>query len=241
MLLYRSSSTKYSTASIKEATFTDMVTGEYYDTSFKRYYERKEYFNSPVIIGNKVFSCERMFLNCNNFNSLVTIGSNVNNCLGMFMYCRNYNQPITIPGNVINCRQMFYWCNNLNQPITIIEGVQDCYGMFYQCSNFNQSLTVPSSVTNLNLFIYGCNDYSNDIYIKGTSYRDIDVKQMVVRNATTQYTPNRINIYFNSVLNSVFNKTDSTSIFGSVVTWALLSNGFYNATQNVYCYYDYSG
>lgn len=204
---------KYSPTFVKQHTFTDAVTGQYYDTSFDSYYRDKVYFNKRVNIGNKVYSCANMFYGCSNFNSEVRIGNNVKDCSNMLYRCTNFNIPLTIGENVVNCSHML------------------------DSSNFNQNIIVPSSVNDLSYFLYSAPQFSNDIYINGTTFREINVKYM----AYYSIAPKRKNIRFNPVLNNIFNKTDSNSVVGLSVTWTPLTNGFYNSTYNVYCFNDYAG
>lgn len=213
MLLYRSSPLKNSPKTVREYTFTDAVTGQYYDTSFDSYYRDNVYFNKPVIIGNKVYSCANMFYGCSNFNSVVTIGDTVKDCSNMLRRCTSFDIPLTIGENVVNCSYML------------------------DSTNFNQNIIVPSSVNDLSSFLNSAPQFSNDIYIKGTTFREINVKSMVYYPID----PKRKNIRFNPVLNNIFNQTDRNSVIGLDVTWTPLTNGFYNSNYNVYCFNDYSG
>ena len=78
-----------------------------------------------------------------------------------------------------------------------------------------------------------------NIYINGNVYRDISVYCMLERTYASQ---GRVNLYFNNVLNNVFNRTAaSLSLTGNAITWTAMDNGFYNSARNIYCYYNYLG
>ena len=173
----------------------------------------------------------------NSFNSPVTIGNYITNCSYMFFRCMQFNQPITIPSSVTNCSEMFSGSTYFNQPVTIGSSVTDCSCMFYSTPFFDQSVTIPSSVTDCSYMFYKCNSLSKDINIKGTAYRSLNISRMLGEKNNSK----RINVRFNSVLNNRFNVTNSYSLVGSSITWTAMTNGFYNATYNIYCYYNYAG
>lgn len=194
--------------------------------------------NSSVTIGNKVTNCANMFWSCTNFNQPITIPSSVTDCSGMFM-ASGFNQPITIPSSVTDCSNMFAYIFDFNKSVTISNGVRGCANMFRNCyrsGTIPSSLTIPETVTDIsNMFTYA--GTMNDIYIKGKAYRWIGTTAFVQRYSTTT----RLNIHFNSSLNNRFNITAAYSIVGAAVTWTAMTNGFYNATKNIYCYYNYAG
>ena len=84
---------------------------------------------------------------------------------------------------------------------------------------------------------YYCNNFSSNIYFNGNIYRNINIKSMLGQTNNSL----QKNVYFNSILNNVFNKTDTSSIIGSAITWIDMedNNGFYNEIYNIYCYNNY--
>lgn len=233
-----------------------------YCTNFRNMFFYCTNFNQSVNISDIAVNCENMFSSCTNLNQPVTIGNNVTNCADMFHGCYNFNQHITIPNSVINCRCMFDFCRNFNQPVVIPNSVNDCSAMFIYCYNFNQSVTIPDSVSictemffdcvNLNCDIYvscrtdtncrdmfrNCHAISN-IYFKGNTASNLFVAGLLYNRSNAK----RVNVFFNSVFNNKFNITSGITIVGTgkSVTWTPMTNGFYNATYNVYCYYNYAG
>ena len=195
-------------------------------------------FNQPVSIGNKIVSCSSLFASCTQFNQPVTIPDSVIDCYRMFYACANFNQPITIPNNVTNCDEMFYSCRNLNQPVTIPDGATNCncYRMFFQCYNFNQPVIISSGVASCYEMLQACNNFGSNIYIKRTNADSFTATGMLFGKNNQR----RVNIHFNSALNNYFNKSTSVSIVEASITWTAMTNGFYNAAYNIYCYNNYS-
>lgn len=182
--------------------------------------------------------CCNMFANNTEFNVNVRIGNNVTECQKMFYGCSNLNQPIVISDSVNNCTDMFYNCISLNQPI-IISNAYNCEGMFYNCINLNQPMIIPSRAATLINMFAGCISLS-DIYIKGTVARTL-LTYGLVRNNNSAIRLNRINVHFNQILNNKFNNTNTGSLVYAPITWTAMTNGFYNTSYNVYCYYNYPG
>ena len=163
----------------------------------------------------------------------------------MFAQCTNFNQPVIMGNNVINCTNMFVRCVNFNQPITIPNSVVDCNCMFMEYV----AETNTSSWTNVKIVPV------SDIYVKGNTFRNIGTQNMlsrVHRNENSQgYGTNafnnrrdvRTNIYFNSVLQNQFNRTNAKSLVGAPITWTALDdgNGYYNARANIWLYNNYEG
>lgn len=215
---------------------------DYLNTKYCTNYSNMFYyctrFNRPVTIGESAINCNGMFASCWNFNQPVTIPDGVTDLSGMFAACAIFNQPIVIPNSVTSCVKMFSSCDDFNQPITIPNSVTNCRNMFYGCNNFSQSMTVPDSVTDCYRMFVDCENFSKNIYFKGNKYREVNVVQCVMR----YYNYYRVNIFFNSVFNNKFNANrSSNSIAGDDVTWTTMTNGFYNDTYNIYCYYNYAG
>lgn len=207
-------------------------------------------FNKPVIIGNKLASCRNMFYYCNNFNQLITIPNGVVDCSSMFYSCNNFNQPITIPNNVVNCNYMFYSCNSFNQPITIPNSVMSCNYMFSGCKNFNQLITIPNSVISCSYMFGSCGNFNQPITIPNSVvdcsymfYNCINMNRDIKLLHTTQSVnisgmlssmnnSKRKNIYCANL--SLLNAKDTSSLIGRSITWSTTTNGYYNATYNVY-------
>jgi len=159
-------------------------------------------------------------------------------CSNMFAGNTTFNLNVHIGNSVNNCAYMFYGCNNLNQNIYIPNSVNDCAYMFSRCNNLNQNIYIPNSVNNCAYMFSRCNNMCN-ISIGG-SYRNINTYAIVGAYDPSD-THNRKNLFFNVALNNKFNITNNNSICRNNVTWKTMTNGFYNATYNIYCYYNYPG
>lgn len=123
---------------------------------------------------------------------------------------------------------------SFNDQISIGSNVCSCYGMLMNCTGYNQDLTIPETVTNAMLMMFGCTKFGKNVYFKGKTAKTMPVTSMMYGCNNSL----RKNIFFNSALNSIFNATGSVV---SGITWTTMTNGFYNATYNIYCYYNYSG
>lgn len=183
---------------------------------------------------NSVFGTERRL-----FNDTVIIGNKITNCFNLFCMCSNLNSPITIGDNVNNCMDMFRGCVSLNSPVRLGKKVYYCFEMFMGCANFNQDLIIPDTVSSCQDMLWYCNNFASNIYFKGTSYRYIGLGNMLGLSYSLTTYPKRT-LYFNSVLNNVFN-TGIMFNTSQSLTWTLMDNGYYNSGYNIYCYYNYDG
>lgn len=100
----------------------------------------------------------------------------------------------------------------------------------------NSSIEVGNNICDVTWMLDYCTNFGNDVYIKGNTLRDLKVRGLFA------YCNNSLqkNVHFNSVFNGIFNNTIN-SIAGGLIEWTDMTNGFYNATFNIYCYNNYSG
>lgn len=239
MILYRSMPKNDGDYS---ASYTVTVDGIKQKPSFSRRHFNETTYNpsDTVIVGNNICNVREMFSGCTEFNQEVIFPDNIEDCTRIFWNCFNLNSIIKLPNNAKNCYGTFTSCNNLNQNIIIPNNVTNCFFMFHGCNSYYKDIIVPNKVVDLHSFISGYTPAPN-IYIKGQTYRDIYIYGLIGGDASFKYNQ-RHNIFFNRVLNNVFNRTSSsTSITGHTMSWTSMVNGFYNQHLNVYCYYNYEG
>ena len=112
-----------------------------------------------------------------------------------------------------------------------------CVNLFTHNPSFNSDIIIGNNVCNIYSMLYNCKGFGSNIFIKGNIFRNINSSSMF------HFCNNELrkNIFFNSVLNNCFNSSASNSIVGYPITWSSMTNGFYNSTYNVYCYYNYGG
>lgn len=140
------------------------------------------------------------------------------------------------------CGYQYDSANNMqikNRVITIGNNVTNCVFMFNNTRNvsFSEDIVIPARVNNCGR-MFSNSDFDKNIYVKGTVSRVVNIAGMFYNANNSK----KKNIYFNTVLNSIFNKTTaSSSIVGTSITWATTTNGFYNSAYNIYCYYNYEG
>ena len=187
--------------------------------------------------------------NCQNLNKPVTFTSHGNYnkfvLLNYFMAnCMKFNQPFVIPNGTLNCAFTFSGCTSLNSPITFSDSLWDsvqCTSMFFGCTSFNQAVTIPINVRLMENMFANCTGFGNSIYIKGndTVQRQFQYATGMFRNCNKQ---KRKCIYVNNVYEGMFRgNAAGNSVVGAVITWANITNGYYNATYNIYIYNDYEG
>lgn len=155
-------------------------------------------------------------------------------CCNRFHGQTAFNSPVIIGNNIKNCYAMFYSCSSFNQNIIIPNSVNDCTMMFKECTSLNQSITIPDSVDNCVQMFYNCCNLESNIYFNGNVYRELNLTYAFMSTQS-----HRINIFFNIALNNVFNSA-RIAVY-TIPTWTTMTNGFYNTTYNLYCYYNYSG
>ena len=159
------------------------------------------------------------------------IGNNVNTCYEMFADA-NFNRPVVIPNSVTNCSAMFYRSQFTGIP---------CY---------NCDLTIPESVMDVSRMFQqmqtaSIDQFARNVYFKGTTYRNLNIYHMLDRAFWVTNGMKRINLFFNSALNNIFNQ--SLHVMGIPYDtqwgdyWSPVTNGFAAKQSNVYCYYNYSG
>ena len=215
-------------------------------------------YNQPVKLGNNINNCCYMFYSQWEFNYPITVNYNLQdvNCFAMFGECRKFNSPVTI-SRCSNVSNMFYHAYNMNLPVLlgvdfpshytnaiVIKQIQNNINiarLFEGCNNYNQPIVLSAQVGNCAGIMVDCNQFSSNIYFTGNTYSSwLNVRSLLSGTNNSK----RRNVFFNVVLNNKFNQTQYNAIInpGSTgVTWTTMTNGFYNSTYNVYCYYNYDG
>lgn len=177
-------------------------------------------------------SCAYMFFNNTSFNEPVEIGNNVISCAYMLSRCSNYNHDLYIPDSVVDSSGILSGCtsfakniklsNNTNRLLHALSGTK-----------FNQDITIPESVMDCYSLLGNDVSFGKNIYFKGNTYRNIRISSMLEGTNNSK----RKNIFFNQALNNKFNG----SSWLDNLSWVPMTNGFYDANYNIYCYYNYAG
>ena len=107
---------------------------------------------------------------------------------------------------------------------------------------FTQPITIPEKTHNCARMFFGCTNFSKNIYVKWPA--DGGVPFPTYANTVNFFArcnnSLRKNIFYNNKYDVFFhNTTASTSIVGAAITWTSITNGYYNATYNIYCYNNY--
>ena len=224
-------------------------------TKCARLFELCYNLNQNILLPDAAENCMSIFRDCQALNYNIKIPANATDCAMMFYNCRQLNQNIAIPDNVKNCESMFGQCISLNQNIKIPESAIRCEAMFKGACNLDfKNLYIPENVIDVSNLLMGYSiseptyNKSINIFFNAREYKIIRIDGLVGRYPT-QYQPGNVNtsvrknIFFNAVLNNVFNRTNGSTILGydsnDLITWTPMTNGFYNAYYNFYCYYNY--
>lgn len=134
-----------------------------------------------------------------------------------------------------SCYGMFAENATINDPVVIGRAVNRTDYMLLNCVNFNQNVDIHGGVDSCYKMLDGCTKFTKNVYFHT---RDKAVKTGGLLANTNNAL--RKNVFFQSNMNTYFNNTDASSIVGQPVTWTAITNGFYNAAFNVYCYYNYA-
>ncbi len=134
-----------------------------------------------------------------------------------------------------SCRGMFDGNTTINAPILIGRAVNTCAEMLNGCTNFNQNLDLHGEIVNCYKMLCGCTSFAKNLYFHS---RTKAINTVGILENTSNLL--RKNIWFQPSMNTYFNNTDASSVVGQPITWTAISNGYYNAAFNVYCYYNYT-
>ena len=193
-------------------------------------------FNQPVVIPEVAVNCMNMFSNCGVFNQFMYIPASVTNASLMFNNCMRFDSPVIFNKSATmyayaNVVSMFSMCRNLNSPVIFHEkALNSCISMFMNCNKFNQPVLVPASVNNCQGMFKFANNMRSDIILNGT-FQGTSVATKGMITAVTGKPS--LNIYCSNL--SAINGTSTTySITGAAITWEAVTNGYYNATYNIY-------
>lgn len=206
-------------------------------------------FNQPVTIPDGVTNCANMFNSCRNFNQPITIPNGVTDCSGMFYGCNNFNiSTIKIPNNVTNCFSMYEGCFNTGTSVihtSIIHTSANAENLTRLIAVTNKSLKVYLSSNKLNGFktfsayngIAQGSQNSITIYVNNTCLGSNFSGMMNGTNKNCKHI-----IYCNNLrwVNGTTAGADNC-VWGAAISWASTTNGYYNATLNIYLYNNYTG
>ena len=123
----------------------------------------------------------------------------------------------------------------MNSKVVIGRAVNRADYMLLNCTNFNQDIDVHGGVNSCAGMLEGCTKFARNVYFHGRNSA-INAQRLLANTSNFL----RKNVWFQSSMNTYFNNTDSSSLVGQPVTWTAITNGFYNAAFNVYCFYNYA-
>lgn len=131
--------------------------------------------------------------------------------------------------------------NAFNSPLLLGRMVNNIVGLFRNGA-FNQDIIIPENVSNCIDFLYGCKNFEKNVYFAGKTYRELNIIGAFSRDWVYQQgTMNRMNIFFNEVLNNIFNNY-AVSFQSVPITFETINaNCYYNSGYNLYFYHNYQG
>lgn len=249
-------------ASIHSSYFNKPVVVGNHINSMVNSFEGCSEFNSPISIANSVTNMRSTFYRCSNLNIPIILPSNLLDFAYTFDNCGKYNQPTFVPGSVEILVRSFNSCTNLNSFINFNNGLMrnsiglNAFGCFEECRKFNFPIKWSNIFDGSNAF-RNCWNLNCPILIDDTAYNgSVNLSNMLrsssnfeqniifMTNPSNTYTLNVCNmlngLYVNKRKNiyttdlSLFNITTTASVTGAAITWTATTNGYYNATKNIY-------
>jgi len=121
-----------------------------------------------------------------------------------------------------------------NNDVIIGARVGNVANLLYNAENFNRDIIIPESVNDCSGMLCYAYNFSANIYVMGKTYRNINIAYMLYGSSKIR------KVYFNHVLNNIFNQTGPNALIGSI-TWETADNCFFNTDYNIYCYYNFAG
>ena len=143
------------------------------------------------------------------------------------------NYDIEIGDKITSCANLLFGCENFNKNVKIGANVTNCHQMLYGTNMRGKSIVFPKKAQDLSLALGWSNFYGN-VKINNSAP---NVYGLIGSRADNSH---RVNIWCS-------NQTAITSgaILGDPsvypITWTSMTNGYYNAQQNIYFYYNYTG
>jgi hypothetical protein len=191
-------------------------------------------FNLPVILPEITYGVANMFSGCTNFNSPVTLPNYGIKLNYLFANTPAFNQPVYI-NNGFNTGDMFYNATSFNSPVTISNNFSGlCSSMFAFAVAFNQDIYFPKYAHYCDYLFRGATNFGKNVYFNSVSGFNAVGMFSETNNSL------RKNVFFNPICTASFNGNQShNSIVAREITWTTMTNRFYNAAYNIYCYNNY--
>ena len=168
----------------------------------------------------------------NGYRSCLAGSGNADNAASYTMTLTRNGVTSLAPGS---CYGMFANNATMNSKVVIGRAVNRADYMLLNCTNFNQDIDVHGGVNSCAGMLEGCTKFARNVYFHGRNSA-INAQRLLANTSNFL----RKNVWFQSSMNTYFNNTDSSSLVGQPVTWTTITNGFYNAAFNVYCFYNYA-
>ncbi len=211
-------------------------------------------FNSSVTIDTKhysdgstpekyIYSANNLFNNCIKYNRDTDFNVAIGDLSYAFSNCRIFNSRVNI-FKAENIAYMFRDAVVFNKEVTFPHSNINRYSpmglnmayVFQNASNYNCAVRVPNRATNICSMLENATMFGNTVYVNNKSFGMSHVRNLFKGCNNSK----RKTLYCNNGRNLIGN-TASNSLVGAAVTWATTTNGYYNATYNVYIYYNYTG
>ena len=206
-------------------------------------------FNCEINFPESVRNYAGIFSRAEMYNQPTSFTSRATELSNAFAQGTLFNSTVSVLGNnqlSVNMDRMLYNCQQFNKPITMPYELAsaDCSNMFNNCRAYNQvTYIVGKKGCNMYHMMDNCISFGSDIYVNClTSTASIPNHTLNVKGLFLNCNSRkRKNIHFNAGFNSSFNNTlGSNTLAGINITWTAMTNGFYNATYNIYCYNNYN-
>lgn len=246
-------------AGITSGTFKDIHIGNSIYSCYLMFDKVIFTCEESVIIPDSVVDTSYMFNSTRYFNAPVTIGNNVTNVSAMFYGANGFNQPVHLPDSVTFAPMMFYASNSFNSKVTFGNRIYNIAQMFAVTSVFNKPFIIPTTnYTGNNItaasILQSANNFNSPILIEepniAISYglrHDKNFGSNIIFNASTlAIAQTNVRALFNNTNASIrkniyaynltpfMGTTTSNSLTNLAMTWTATTNGYYNASHNIY-------
>ena len=185
---------------------------------------------SPVC-GDNVTDASYMYSSCPNLTGPPVCGRNVIYATSMYRYCNNLTGSPVCGNNVIYANGMYEGCTNLTGSPVCGSNVTNANGMYYNCYNLTGSPVCGSNVTNASYMYQNCYNLtgSGNVYMNNVNFC---YRMLYGRPQGAS----RINLFINPSKLNLKNAFGAGNIMGIALTWTDMTNGYYNASYNIYAY-----
>lgn len=192
-------------------------------------------FNNPLYIPENVRISESVFAAHPYYNNNVTFDANLKAQVftSMFYNCPLFNRPLIFPKNTMSLARTIELCKGFNQPILLLTKDTDQLPYIHAAA-----ATVNNTGLNfLRMLNASSNFQSNIIFASPNAFVNKNESRIAFSQMLNGTGTGKKCIYtYNPAIFANSSRSATQTITGSAITWTATTNGYYNATSNIYIY-----